>query len=160
MGKDIIDLAPEAEWQVWYQDTFDRECPRQVEVAGQGLVQGLIELWARHLFETVQASGQKGFSRFNLWWEQKGQSIEVVGEWEGATRLRAWVFGEKQRSYKGYVQEGNEELLLKVATTHASLTLADQTSEAILSTAKTSVSRKDFETRLLDLEKDARYERE
>ena len=75
--------ASEAEWEVWYQDTFDRECPRQVEVAGRGLVEGLIQLWARHLFETVQADGQRGFSRFNLWWKQERRSVVVVGEWEG-----------------------------------------------------------------------------
>lgn len=155
MGKDHnFDPAPEAEWQVWYQDTFDRECPRQVKVAGRGLVRGLSELWARHLFETVQANGQKGFSRFNLWWKQKGQSIEVVGEWEGATRLRAWVFGEKQRPDKGYVQEGDEKLLSKVATTHASLALAGQTSEVILTAAKMSVSQENFEARLLNLQED------
>jgi hypothetical protein len=149
-----VDLASEAEWQVWYQDTFDRESPRQVEAAGRGLVKGLIKLWARHLFETVQASGQKGFSRFNLWWEQKGQSIEVVGEWEGATRLRAWVFGDKQRSYKGYVQEGDEKLLIKIAATHAALALTGQTSEAILAAARTTVNRKDFEAQLLNLKED------
>jgi hypothetical protein len=155
-----IDPAPEAEWQVWYQDTFDRECPRQVEVAGRGLAKGLIELWARHLFEKVRTDGKKGFSRFNLWWKQKGQSIEVVGEWEGATRVRAWVFGEKQRSYKGYVQEGDEKLLSKVAATHAALALACQTSEIILAAARIAINRKDFEARLLDLEKGTEYERE
>ena len=160
MGQDHIAPAPEAEWEVWYQYTFDRECPRQVEVAGRGLVKGLIELWARHLFETVRANGQKGFSRFNLWWKQKGQSIEVVGEWAGLTQLRAWVFGDKQRSYKGYVQEGDEKLLVKIATTHANLALAGQTSEAILAAARMAVSRENFEARLLDLEKGAGYERE
>lgn len=47
--------------------------PRQVDLAGHGLVKGSIELWARHLFETVQLDGQQGFSRFNLWWKQKGR---------------------------------------------------------------------------------------
>ena len=59
---DYSDPAPRAAWELWYQDLFDRECPRQVEVRGQGLVQGLAELWARHLFETVQVDGQKGLS--------------------------------------------------------------------------------------------------
>lgn len=98
MDTEFIDPAPEAEWEVWYQDTFDRECPRQIEIAGLGLVNGLIELWARHLYETVQANGQKGFSRFNLWWKQKGQSIQVIGEWEGLIQLREWIFGGKQQS--------------------------------------------------------------
>ncbi len=129
-------------------------------MTGQGLASGLTELWARHLFETVQASGQKGFSRFNLWWEQEKQSIRIVGEWKGATRLRRWVFGNKQQSYKGYVQEGDEKLLSKVAATHAALALADQTSEAILAAAKAAMNRQDFEARLSDLEKGAGYEQE
>ena len=116
-------------------------------------MKGLIELWARHLFETVQADGQRGFSRFNLWWKQKGRSIEVVGERVGLTRLREWVFGDKRHAYKGYVPEGDEELLAKVAMTHSNLVLAGQTSEAILVAARTSVSREDFEARLLNLKK-------
>ena len=145
-------LAPEAGWELWYQDTFDRECPRQVEVAGVGLVKGLIELWARHLFETVHADGHKGFSRFNLWWRQKGQSIEIVGEWEGLIRLRQWVFKGKRRACEGCEQAGDRELLKKVAAAHANLLLADQTSEAILVAARASVDRGDFEARLLNLQ--------
>jgi hypothetical protein len=151
LGMNLIDPVPDAEWEIWYQDTFDRECPRQVEIAGLGLVKGLIELWSRHLFETVQANGRKGFSRFNLWWKQEGRSIEIVGEWVGSTRLRGWVFGNKQHAYTGYVQEGDEELLMKVAVTHSNLVLAGQTSEAILVAARASASREDFEARLLNL---------
>lgn len=146
------DPAPEAAWEIWYQDTFDLECPRQVDVAGVGLVNGLIELWARHLFETVQVDGQEGFSRFNLWWKQKGRSIKVVGEWGGLTRLRGWIFWDKRQTYEGYVQEGDQGLLRKVAAAHASLVLAGQTSEAILVAAKMSTDRKDFETRLSNLQ--------
>jgi hypothetical protein len=145
---DMTGLVPDVEWEIWYQDTFDRECPRQVEIAGLGLAEGLIELWARHLFETVQANGQKGFSRFNLWWKQKGQSIEIVGAWAGLIRLREWVFGDKRQAREGYVKDGDEELLAKLAVTHANLILAGQTSEIILEAAGTSGSRKDFETRL------------
>ena len=112
-------------------------------------MKGLIELWARHLFETVRANGRKGFSRFNLWWKQEGQSIEVVGEWVGLTRLREWVFEEKQQAYRGYVQEGDKELLMKVAVAHSNLVLAGQTSEAILVAARASASWADFEARLL-----------
>ena len=116
-------------------------------------MQGLTELWARHLFETVQASGQKGFSRFNLWWEQRGQSIEVVGDWEGQIRLRKWVFGDKRTARAGYVRAGDKKLLTKVAEVHSKLILAGQTNEAILTAARAAASRKDLETRLLDLKK-------
>ena len=123
-------------------------------------MKGLIELWARHLFETVRADGGRGFSRFNLWWEQEKQSIRIVGEWEGATRLRRWVFGEKQPADKEYVQERDEKLLSQVAAMHAALTLAGQTSEAILAAAQGAMNRQDFEARLFDLEKNARHEQE
>ena len=43
----LDDPARETEWEVWYLDTFDRECPPSVDVRGRGLVRGLIELWAR-----------------------------------------------------------------------------------------------------------------
>lgn len=147
---DLVDPAPDAEWEIWYEDTFDRGCPRQVEIAGQGLAKGLVELWARHLFETVQANGQKGFSRFNLWWKQEGQSIEIVGAWAGSTRLREWVFGDKRQAREGYVRDGDEGLLAKLAVTHANLILAGQTSEAVLAAASASRDREDFEARLAD----------
>jgi hypothetical protein len=145
---ELIDPVPDAEWEIWYEDTFDRECPRQVEIAGLGLAKGLVELWARHLFETVQVDGQEGFSRFNLWWKQNGQSVEIVGAWKGLTRLRGWVFGDKRRAQEGYVRDGDADLLAELAVAHADLILAGRTSEVILEAACTSGSLKDFETRL------------
>jgi hypothetical protein len=148
---ELIDPVPDAEWEIWYEDTFDRECPRQVEIAGFGLAKGLVELWARHLFETVQVDGQEGFSRFNLWWKQKGQSIEIVGAWEGLTRLRGWVFGDKRQAHEGYVRDGDEDLLAELAAAHADLILAGQTSEIILEVASASHDREDFEARMLEM---------
>ena len=153
--EDAQDPAPDAIWQVWYQDLFDRECPRQVEVDGRGLAAGLLELWARHLFETVGADGQKGFSRFNLWWVQAEKSLEVTGPWDGMVRLRDWVFGDKRRANQGYVAEADKELLNRVAKVHCQLALADQTSEAILTAAGRSASRESFERELLCLEQGA-----
>ena len=40
-----LDLIPEAEWEIWYQDNFDLEWPLQMEIADFGLVKGQIELW-------------------------------------------------------------------------------------------------------------------
>lgn len=146
------DPAPNAEWQVWYQDVFDRECPRQVEVEGHGLAAGLAELWARHLFETVGVGGQQGFSRFDLWWVQVGKSVKVTGAWEGMVQLRGWVFGDKRQATKGYVAEGNQKLLMQVARVHSYLALAGQTSEGILAAAQRCESREDFERQLRILE--------
>jgi hypothetical protein len=144
--------APEAEWEVWYRDTFDRECPPSVDVSGRGLVRGLMELWARHLFETVRPGGGRGFSRFHLRWKPM-RSVEIEGDWEGATRLREWVFGSKAHSRKGYVEEGDTGLLEAVSVAHAHLILADRSCEPILATAAAAADRRDFEARLPGLTK-------
>jgi hypothetical protein len=144
------DPAPETEWQVWYRDTFDLECPPSVDVSGCGLVSGLMELWARYLFETVLPNGGTGFSRFYLWWDG-GRAIGIEGSWQGATRLRRWVFGDKKHSQKGYVKEGDTRLLKKIAATHTRLVLADQSDDKILAAAASAADRRDFEARLRNL---------
>ena len=131
MDLEIRDPASEATWELWYQDLFDRECPRKVEVSGTGLVQGLAELWARHLFETVQANGQKGFSHFNLWWLQKQKSTEIIGDWQGMVRLRRWIFGSQRTANRGYLGNGDQALLMEIALAHSNLMLAGQSSETI-----------------------------
>jgi hypothetical protein len=125
-------------WELWHQDSFDRESPRQVEAAGRGLVQGLYELWAHHLRETVGARGQRGFSRFNLWLKREGKSIRIVGSWEGMTRLRDWVYSDGERVRA-------PDLLRKVATLHAKLVLEKQDGAAILAAAGAEQSRASFE---------------
>ncbi|HVC96691.1 MAG TPA: hypothetical protein VND64_23640 [Pirellulales bacterium] len=144
-----FDPAPELAWEVWHRDTFDRECPPKCEVSGCGLVGGLLELWSRHLFEAVQTDGEKGFSAFQLWSENRRTSVE--GPWEGAVRLRRWVFGNKERSEKGYVAEADTRLLEAVAIAHAVLHQAHQTSTPLLAAAIASADREDFEKRLADL---------
>lgn len=144
-----LDPAPDAEWQVWYEDTFDRECPRRVDVSGRGLARGLAELWARHLCETVTAQGSRGFSRFNLWWT--GGGIEIAGSWEGATRLRKWVFGAKGHIRSGYVAGADAALLSQLAVTHAHLTLAGQSCAPILEAAAEAADRQDLQRWLADL---------
>ena len=141
----------EATWELWHQDMFDRECPRKVELRGQGLVQGLAELWARHQFETVQAGGQKGFSRFNLWWQQKEMSIEISGSWEGMIRLRGWVFGNQRPASQGYLGSGDQALLREVALAHSCLVLAGNNSEPILIAAKDCDNLGDFKIWLLNM---------
>jgi len=144
------DPLPEAVWEVWYRDTFDLECPPSVDVRGRGLATGLTELWARHLFETVRPNGSDGFSRFHLRWEGR-RAIAIEGDWQGATRLRQWVFGRKTHSRKGYIKEGDARLLEQIVITHARLLLASQTEEQILAAAASAADRQDFEARLLDL---------
>lgn len=131
------------EWQLWHQDSFDRESPRQVEAAGRGLVRGLRELWAHHLRETVGAQGQRGFSRFNLWLKRERKSVRIVGSWQGMTRLRGWVYGDGDRVRA-------PDLLRKVATLHAQLVLEQQDSAAILAAANAAQSRASFENWLAE----------
>ena len=149
--KAFSDPDPETEWEIWYRDTFDRECPPSVDVSGHGLAGGLKELWARHLFEAVQVDGKKGFSRFYLWWKQKRKGIDIVGDWEEASRLRGWVYGTKHYANKGYVEEGDADLLELIAITHAKLVLSDRSSKEFLAAAKAAQDYPDFETRLCGL---------
>jgi hypothetical protein len=137
-------VLPEVDWALWHQDTFDRATPRRVEVAGRGLTAGLVALWAHHLLETVQADGSRGFSRFNLWWEQRGESITVTGAWAGQVQLRRWVYGAAAPERKS----GDEALLEKVARAHGALLLTGGSSEDLLAAAQASDSRRDFERRL------------
>lgn len=151
LGKILTDPAPEAEWDLWYQDNFDYECPRRIQLSGKGLVKGLIELWTHHLRETIQPDGQRSFSRFNLWWKRERRSIEIVGDWSGAIRLRTWVLEEQPRIFRRFAKT-NRHLFTQVAITHCYLLLVGKTSAPVLEAAKTAHDRRDFEQQLLELE--------
>lgn len=139
-------LYPDEEWAVWYADTFDRDSPPRSEVSGRGLVKGLMQLWARHLFETVRPDGQSGFSTFHLKWRQG--RVEINGDREGARRLRGWMFGKKESSYKGYAAEADPALLKKVAVAHAHLIKSGEKAEQILTIARAAKDGADFSNRL------------
>lgn len=70
-------------WQLQYEDTFDREAPPALDAAGGDIIDGLRELWARHLFESVRPDGERGFARFSLFWAEKEKTVAVSGEWRG-----------------------------------------------------------------------------
>ncbi len=150
MTRSLPDPAPEAEWEVWYRDMFDRECPPSVDVRGRGLVSGLMELWARHLYETVRPGGGQGFSRFHLRWIER-RTVHIDGSGPGASKLRQWLFGKKRSNLKGYVAEADGRLLGKVAVTHAKLILAGGSCKQILEAAQVAPDRQAFERELLNL---------
>jgi len=140
----------ENEWQVWYQDTFDRETPRKIDVAGVGLIDGLVELWTRHLYETVRTNGGRGFARFNLWRVQEGSSVVIDGDWNGQVRLRSWVFGSKQRKPGDNKDAADAGLIKQIAIAHKNLILRGETSERIFCAAVTAQNLEDFKDWLLE----------
>ena len=137
-------LIVTANWEIWYQDSFDIETPRKIELSGVGLIKGLNALWARHLYETVQLNGFLGFTRFNLWWKQRQCSIEIVGETRGQVKIRNWVYEGRRLSDSKYLDIADAELLVLIAETHARLILHGKTSEAIVMTAYLLNNRDDF----------------
>lgn len=136
--------AAKAEWQLWYQDTFDWESPRHVVGVGQGLAAGLKLLWAHHLRETVRPDGSKGFARFNLWLPRTVQSVKIVGDWQGQVRLREWVYRGKRGA-----AAPDEELLQEIVAAHQALFVRGNASRPILTVATAARSREAFRGRLL-----------
>ena len=129
----LYDPYPAEKWAIWYSDLFDRDMPPRIDLQGQGFVNGLTELWARHFFESVSADGRQGLSAFHLHWK-KG-NITINGDWEGAKRIRHWLFGKKVTSKLGYVAEANGSLLTILAFAHAHLIKNNQPVTRILALA-------------------------
>ncbi len=140
------DSYPEEEWEVWYVDTFDRDFPPRREVGGRGLVHGLVELWARHMFESVLPDGKRGFSSFHLKWKQG--RVMIDGDLEGAQRLREWLFGEKETTYSSAVEEADPLLLKKLATAHARLIERQEKAERLLAIALKAEDKADCSSKL------------
>ena len=151
MKKSEYLLPIQADWEIWYQDTFDQDCPRQLELTGCGLITGLIELWARHLYETVQPNGVLGFSHFNLWWKQRRCSIEVVGEAAGQVKIRNWVFGQRCLNSSSFLDVADTSLLKSICEIHAELVLRGQTSEEIILIAHLLNDRQNFIEQIIKL---------
>ena len=137
-------LLETAQWELWYQDTFDRESPRQKEVTGIGLKQGLCNLWAYHLYETIRPEGFTGFSHFNLWLNQKKLSIEIKGDLKGQIKLRQWLFEGRSAKLLPLLQIADETLVSLIAEFHIQLGLKEQTSARIIEMADAARDRDDF----------------
>ncbi len=144
----LQDPLPDQDWEVWYRDMFDRECPPSVEVRGRGLVKGLMELWARYLLETVRPEERIGFSRFYL---RRGNSpaVEIKGDLGSALNLRRWIAVPEIRGGRSYLNQGDTRLLSRIAVVHAGLLQAGRDASEILSAATKADNQPDFE-RLLD----------
>ncbi len=132
------------EWDVWYEDLFDRDCDPRIDVRGKGLVKGLMELWARYMFEAVGSKGERGFSRFHLTYNKEPGSIQINDNKEGAKTLRTWLFNNKRHCERGYVGEADSELLKIIALTHAKIAGSENASGQIFHIATISKTRDAF----------------
>jgi hypothetical protein len=129
------DPAAQTQWELWYQDTFDRQAPRQVEARGEGLAAGLRALWARHLLEGVTEAGQAGFARFNLWLPAREQALSLPTDHPALVRLRAWLYPPGAAAAQEPFQAADHHLLALIAAAHARLLAQGRTAEPILRAA-------------------------
>jgi hypothetical protein len=144
------------EWELWYQDTFDRGSPRRIEQTGQDLTAGLTALWRHHLMESVGSGSQSGFSRFNLWLTQGQQSIEIAGQRKGLMRLRRWILEDIPENEVCDSVIPEKRLLNQVAETHRRLYVSGRSSAEIPALAGKSSSREEFEVLLGRLKANAK----
>jgi hypothetical protein len=142
------DSLENIKWELWYQDTFDQERGRKIIEDGDGLLDGLILLWAHHLYDAVRPNGMIGFSQYNLWCKQEKLSIAVLGKMAGQKKLRMWVFEERRPDYSSYLHIADREILDLIAETHYHLILKNQSSESIINAAISSNNREDFILRI------------
>ena len=139
----------DARWNIVYCDTFDRECPPSVEVEGRGLVPGLIELWARFLFETVQTVSSnrngtvaqlpsRGFSEFALSVDGVACGVSLRGSLVGAHRLKNWVFAAAADDAAGILDRADLRVLRAVAEAHAASGSLDDAALVVLDAAESA----------------------
>ena len=128
------DPAPGVAWEIIYSDNFDRECPPSTEITGRGVIPGLVELWARFLFETVKLAqtrsadgvwtdvGTHGFADFYIQFAD-APSETIAGNWDHAVQIKRWVYGTEQT--KTIAREDADVALLRtIAQAHARLRVA------------------------------------
>jgi len=135
-----------AHWRLIYTDIFDREMPPQVEAEGHGLEAGLMQLWTRFLSETVRPEGFEGFARFHL--ASDGPSVSIRGDWEGAKRLRRWIYGSEVPVDREDVKGPERRLLERITGIHARLIEQKGDSEPLLAIAAACDSAEAFAKRL------------
>lgn len=141
----------EEEWEIWHQDNFDPDTPRQVISTGEGLINGLTKLWIWHLYETVQKDGFISFSKYNLWFKQPKRSIQVIGDIAGQKKLRKWLFGDEISGISSSKDAVDQHLLDIILKVHLLLLKEGKTSEIIIERASKSDNRYQFEKLLKKL---------
>ena len=139
------------EWEIWHQDNFDPDTPRQVFLTGEGLFNGLTKLWVWHLYETVQKDGFISFSKYNLWFKQTKRSIEVIGDIPGQKKLHKWLFRDYLSSNVDCKDAVDQYLLGFIVKAHLNLLEEGRTSEIIIEQAIKSDNKYQFEKLLKKL---------
>ncbi len=132
---DADDPAADLTWAISARDTFDRESPTSAELTGRGVIPGLMELWAKFLFETVQLSqrhhgdgvrtqeASRGFTEF--WLQFDGQGADHIdGDFACAGRIRHWIYGATRHTMRRAIDEADQELLRTIALAHARVRVA------------------------------------
>jgi hypothetical protein len=136
-------------WELWYQDQFDWDCPRKVEVRGKGIMNGLRILWQYHLQESITPEGQPGFSKFNLWLPTLKRSIEISAESSRMAKIRDWVLG--LGTSVPDPSWGDNSLLDLIAQAHYYLVVGDQNEDEIVEMAAGSEDGIEFSRKLSGL---------
>jgi hypothetical protein len=127
-------------WKLWYKDLFDLECPAELEVSGEGLERGLVELWMRHLNE-----GVNGLSRFSLAWRGQVRHIELEGrDMDAMQWLRRWIFHLTGKDEPVERKKADIYCLVALAACHARLIRKGETIEPILQFARIAPDISDF----------------
>jgi hypothetical protein len=97
-------------WNLIYQDLFDRETPPMITKTGTGFKSSIFYLWQYTLSEGVTINGSQSLSRFYLQYPDSGQlesefafinfydnSINISSEKEVLAKLRNYIYGDKSR---------------------------------------------------------------
>ncbi|HSL31334.1 MAG TPA: hypothetical protein VK900_19185 [Anaerolineales bacterium] len=92
-NKPILDAS--TPWQLWYSDTFDRDSPASLQASGEGILQGLTELWRYTLQEGIHYNGSASFSYFyltvgNTAWARVDVSVQPFHN-PALMKLRQWA---------------------------------------------------------------------
>jgi len=134
----------DSRWQLWYQDLFDPETPRQLESQGQGLEKGLIALWLHHLRDSVMRNGQPGFALFNLWFMEEKRSIRIQSCGTGMAKLKQWVLQPDPVFDPSASGKPNQQLLEKIVQAHCQLIAQGLEEEEICQMAAQSQTQEAF----------------
>jgi len=137
-----LDPTSESVWKIIHEDLFDRDVRPTVDAEGQGLADGLSELWARYLISQIGPGGVGGLARFSLSWS--GAGVQMPPASKAGSQVREWVFGAKPDTSRGYRSAGDSELLDLIGRVHAGLLVAGRSGDEVLDLAGAADTKEAF----------------